>query len=603
MIPEEIHLLKAQGNRAREWDSILVAPGFLPDCVWNNLFVGKCVLGVFTGGEIRVDDSVSLPTGVYGSTIIETEIGDDCLISGVGALANYLVREHSVVYRTDSLIASGNCTFGNGTEIAVGIETGGREVLSFAEITIPLAAAVATRRGDEAFLAGYIDFVRSYVEACKSSWGIVESGGIIRNTTRVEDTYVGGGVLIDGAALVKNCTVLGTEEEPVEISDGAFVRNSCLQWGCEVTSMGIVDDSVLTEHSHVERHGKVTQSIIGPNSGIAEGEVTACLVGPFVGFHHQALLIAAIWPEGKGNVGYGANVGSNHTSKAPDQEIWCGEGTFFGLGVNIKFPSDFSGAPYSIIATGVDTLPQKLEFPFSLINKPGRSLAGVSPAFNEIFPGWVLSDNIYTVKRNEGKYKKRNRARRADFAFDVFRPETIDPMVRARNRLRDPRVAVPKDTKYYTSKDIPGLGKNVLTEDSRKRGIDAYQFYIEYYSLRGLMERIASMLEQGKAVTSAFLYDTESDDPLWEHQRRLLKAEGYHRRSPGENLKRLVEMQERVAADTEQAKVKDDIRGRKIIPDYLETCTQAPDDGFVKQTWEETAKFRDEVESLIDKLD
>ena len=49
------------------------------------------------------------------------------------------------------------------------------------------------------------------------------------------------------------------------------------------------------------------------------------LVGPFVAFHHQALLIAAYWPEGKGNIAYGANVGSNHTGKAPDQEIRPGE--------------------------------------------------------------------------------------------------------------------------------------------------------------------------------------------------------------------------------------------------------------------------------------
>ena len=109
---------------------------------------------------------------------------------------------------------------------------------------------------------------------------------------------------------------------------------------------------MLCEHSHVDRHGKLFDSLLGPNSGVSEGEVsivvsclpqlmctlpmhqvTSCLVGPFVGFHHQALLIACFWPSGKGNIGYGANVGSNHTLKAPDQELWPGEGLFFGLGV------------------------------------------------------------------------------------------------------------------------------------------------------------------------------------------------------------------------------------------------------------------------------
>jgi hypothetical protein len=81
------------------------------------------------------------------------------------------------------------------------------------------------------------------------------------------------------------------------------------------------------------------------------------------------MLIAALWPEGKGNIAAGANVGSNHTSRAPDQEFWPGEGLYVGLGVNIKYPADFTQAPYTIIATGVSTLPQKVAFPFSLINK------------------------------------------------------------------------------------------------------------------------------------------------------------------------------------------------------------------------------------------
>ena len=136
---------------------------------------------------------------------------------------------------------------------------------------------------------------------------------------------------------------------------GSRVVRGLVQWGCEVDSMGFVSNSMMMEHSHVDKHGKVAScpsppiplcsvpslpphfplplcpspfprlspklidSILGHNSGVSEGECTSSLVGPFVGFHHQSLLIASLWPEGKGNVGYGANVGSNHTGKANDQ--------------------------------------------------------------------------------------------------------------------------------------------------------------------------------------------------------------------------------------------------------------------------------------------
>jgi len=595
---EEIVVLESRGNICSDWSRILVVDGFTPSRVAGTVFAGDCVVGAFGDEAVPVGTSVSLPSGIYGSTIVSCEIGDGCLVSGVGVLSNYLLRERSVVFKSGAVTASRACAFGNGREIAIGIETGGREVLSFAELTIPLAAAVATRRGDREFQEAYRAFAKTYIEACGAPFGVIERNGLIRNTSAVEDVYVGEGVGIDGATLVQNCSLLGTAEERTVVGHGAFVRNSCLQYGCEVTSMAIVDDSVLTEHSHVERHGKVTQSIIGPNTGVAEGEVTASLIGPFVGFHHQAMLIAALWPEGKGNVAYGANVGSNHTSKAPDQEIWCGEGFFFGLGVNVKFPSDFTGAPYGLIATAVDTLPQKVTYPFSLINKPDRVHEGVPSAYNEIFPGWVLSDNLYAVLRNEGKYKKRNKARRTAFVFDVFRKDIIEMMVAARDRLD----GVSPVKKLYTDGDIPGLGKNFMLESSRMKGIETYNFFIEYYALQGLAARVTLLLGRGEMGGVESIYEDATDDPNWEYRRSLLHSEGHSERSAAENFERLVEIHEWIARETQRSKERDDIRGKSIIVDYAETNTQAPDDAFVKETWERTARVKAELGALIARL-
>src|SRR5438128_9420533 len=111
--------------------------------------------------------------------------------------------------------------------------------------------------------------------------------------------------------------------------------------------------------------------------------------------------MATMCQEGRVNVAYDANIGSNHTSKAPDQEFRPGEGAFLGLGVNVKFPADFSRAPYTILACGVTTLPQKLMFPFALINIPSTNYPGISLAYNEITPAWLLTDSLYTLKRNE----------------------------------------------------------------------------------------------------------------------------------------------------------------------------------------------------------
>jgi len=597
--PEEIRTLRKQGNRAEDWKKIWVVPNFTPGRVSGSTFTGTCVLGSFKEESVRAVEGLSMPSGIYDSTIADSEIGNHCLIRRVGVVSRMTVGDRAVLYETGELSVSGGCGFGNGRPIPVGPETGGREVLSFAELTIPLAEAVARRRSDAAFLDRYAQFVREYVKACTLPFGVIEPAAVVRFCGKIRNSYIGRGALIDGAIGIENSTVLSSSGESAEVATGAIVRNSCVQWGCEVTTGAIVDNSVLTEHSHAERQAKITHSIIGPNSDIGEGEITSCLVGPFVASHHQSLLIAALWPEGKGNVAHGSNIGSNHTSRAPDQEIWCGEGTFFGLGVNIKFPCDFSESPYSIIATGSETLPpQRIEFPFSLIHHTNEWPQGAAPSYHEILPAWVLSDNLYMLKRNEGKYKKRNKAQRTVFVFDVFRPDTVAKMVRARDRL----AAVEQNKSVYTQKDIPGLGRNYLKEEKRLDSLETYGYFIEYYALCGLKSRIDGWLLDHPPADIARLCGETSDDDEWEFQRKLLADEGYCERGIEENLRRLAAMQETIAQATEDAKHKDDMRGMKIIPDYSEAHRSAAEDGFVRDIRSETEALKREIEALIRRL-
>lgn len=579
---------------AADWSKIRVAEKFNPNHAFDVKLFGECYLGAFEPGEIEVEKGLKLTTGVYNSCLVNAVVEDNALVYNVGLLSNYVVGKGAVVANCKSVTAVAGTAFGNGIELPIAIETGGREVLSYADITIPVAEKVAKSRDNKDLLAEYEAFVKQYVEAVTSPKGIIEEGARVVNTGKVFNAYIGPYAVVDNANKVAEATLLSNKDEKTEVLDGAWVSKSILQWGCEAASMAIVQESVCTEHSHVERHGKVTQSILGPNTGVAEGEVTASLCGPFVGFHHQSLLIAALWPEGKGNVGYGANVGSNHTGKAPDQEIWPGEGTFFGLGCNIKFPSDFTGAPYSIIATGVTALPQKVSFPFSLIITPDAPYPGISPAYNEIAPAWVLSDNIFSVKRNEGKYTKRNKARRTKFVFEVFRPDIVDMMIAARERL-----AGVKETKaIYTDKDIKGLGKNYMKEDARKRAIEAYTFYIQYYALNGLKRVVEKALaENPKTDVNALLLQA-SNDPRWEHERSVLAKE-LPGKGVAELLSMLIEQQEKIARDVQSSKEKDDHRGVRIIPDYAHAHAPAANDGFVKETWKVTQELKANCEKLI----
>jgi len=592
---DEIALLERQGNLCADWSAVAVVEDFSPAGIYHNTFQGICCLGRFDAAPAASIDSIRLNQGILRSIIIDSEIGSGCCICNVGVIGNCVIGGGAVILNCGTITASPRGTFGNGIEIAVGNETGGREIVSFAELTIELAQAVATGREDKGPADDYRLFAGHYLEHCVTPSGYVGANAIIRNTVTIEDSYIGDFCVVTGATLIKNSTLLASSDERTQVSHGAILTDSCVQWGCEITTMALVDKSVLCEHSHVERHGKVTMSVVGPNSGIAEGEVTSCLLGPFVGFHHQSMLIAALWPQGRGNVAYGANIGSNHTSKAPDQEIFCGEGIFFGLGTNVKYPADFSRSPYSIIATGVDTLPQRVGFPFSLINKPVELPAGISPSLNEIIPGWVLAKNIYALRRNEEKFCKRNRARRAIFDFRVFRPDIIDLMIRSRDALK----SIPAVRGVYTANEIDGLGKNFMTESARLAAIDAYEFYMEYYALLKVLDRIESLRAQGGSLDSASVFGAADGDSEWDHARRLIAAEGYGGRALKENLLRLISIVDVIAAATFRSKERDDKRGRNIIPDYDFVNTPAIDDSFVKETMRQSAALTCRIEEIL----
>jgi hypothetical protein len=593
LFTEEIKSLEGAGNQCEDWSRVRVGEGFDWRRVRQNQFHGDVVLGRFAN-RLTLATGVDLPSGVYNSTIANSEVENDALVEDVKLLANTVVGKAAILFDCGRVFCDGETTFGNGFDLPLAIETGGREVPVFAEIDLGLAETIALRRSDRDLLLRWRQAVANYAHQVCSSKNIIENRAIICHTPFVKNAYVGPHAVINGATSLSECTLLSSADEPVLVDSGACVSESIIQWGARVRTHALVERSVLTEHSSVERQGKVFGSLLGPGTAVAEGEVTASLVGPLVGFHHQALLIAALWPEGKGNVSHGANVGSNHTSRAPDQEFWPGEGAFFGLGVTIRYPSDFSQSPYTLIATATTTLPQKLAFPFSLLTPPSTQYSNVPPAFNELIPAWLLSDNLYALKRNEKKFRDRYPGRRLPLETEIIRADLIDMMRSALQRLE----GVKAEKEIYVDKEIEGLGKNYLLEVNRVRAIAAYRFHILLYALLGLKDRVQSLFDQGADQGIEHLLVMPANQPRWENQRRILLEYGNF---PDvlSALRSLPTMLEKAACDVELARRKDDERGRHIIDDYADVHITVDQDPLVIQTWEETRTRQRETEDLI----
>jgi hypothetical protein len=578
---EEIALMEDRGCRADDWTQVQVAQDFDAFRVRRSHFKGHCILGRFTG-DVEVIPGITLPTGIYDCTLINCQVGNDCLLENVRFAANVIVEHQAVLFDVGSITCSGNARFGCGQALKVACEIGGRELPLWAEVTVDEAAVIVRERADAAGQQAVRDAVEKYAKSIASPVTWVRRHAKIRHTERLHDCYVGNSAMIDHALDLSNLAVLSTADEPTSVGGGAAVSDAVLQWGVAVAGNGIVRQSVLLEHSAVDEHATVIQSLIGPNTSITKGEVTASLVGPFVGFHHQSLLIAAYWPEGKGNVAYGAMVGSNHTSRAPDQEIWPGEGTFFGLGCAIRFPTDFSEAPYSVVGMGTSTLPQKMRFPFSLIMVPAdpldESASHVPRAYNELIPAWGLHANAYGLVRTELKFAQRDRAKRHVIDYKVLRPSIMRLVKKAYDRLR----AVKKINTVYLEEDIDGIGKNFLRESTRLEAIEFYSRAMKRYALRVLLaEREGNVQIPGSSELAHELADE-----------LMSKSDG------NERLRLLVEIERANAELVQASKSRDDARGERIIPGYAAAHTPAGQDLVIKSAWERVEKTTNRIRKL-----
>ncbi|CAN0134274.1 unnamed protein product [Ascophyllum nodosum] len=664
---EEIRALQRHGNWATDWSLVRVPEGHIPvERIRGCIFHGAVQLGSLQGAvSLPGGEHCPHPCGVYNSTLAACVVGDGALIKGCSSISRCVIGPGAILLDCGLISCSKprtpthrGCRFANGLAVKVGPETGGRELACYVTMRLAEAAVAVTDRSSSRAVAEQRVEVDAYAELASCEATVIGAEAVLMSCPRVADAFVGTKALLQSCT-VEEATILSTSEEPSRVRDGSTVTSSLLQEGVSVGAGSIVSDSLLMEHSHVDNHGKLTHSILGPDSGVGAGECHHCLLGPFVGFHHQSLLIAAVWPHGRGNVAYGANVGSNHTSRQADQEIWPGEGVFFGLSSVIKFPANYSESPFSIVASGVACLPQRVAFPFCLINSPERSFMGVPSALNHLRPGWVLTESMYTIVRNEDKYRRRAKARRNRVDWPIFRPSTVRLMADARARLvaagggkeeiyvGDHDVEdVGKKEIYVGDRDVAGLGKNFMTEGSRREGIAAYTLHLRRYALRGLLSRleasgpplslpfllasfssmgdcekeksqggagrmpppVENALETARLLTLVESWspslgpaDTESEE--WELQQSLLETEyGGSDRSVKSLMEELISIEAQVAKAVETSKAKDDRRGAQVIPGYADAHTPAKLEKPVELAYAQRAEIERTVQVVMSHL-
>lgn len=540
--------LERQGCACGDWTRVRVHEGFDPAAVRESTFEGDVLLARFSG-TVMLPGHVSLATGIRRAHVRDSVIGN-CCIHDVGLVVRQIVHDAATLFRVGSLVASGTSGFATGHVVRVGLESSGRAIPIFAEMDLELATWLAEHPGPSPEREAFEEALAQHVEAVRHRVGVVGEGASILNTDTVRNAWIGPHARIDGAQLVRDAAILSSIDAPSMVRDGAMVEHAVLQQGTHARSHAIVRSALLLERSGVSRHAKLTQAVLGANTEVQEGEVTSSLLGPLVGFHHQSLLIAALWPEGRGNVGHGAAIGSNHTGRTADQEIRPGEGQFFGLSCLVKFPANFQDAPWTLVASGTQVPPGRFSLPFSLVrNQPGDDKPLASP-------GWMWLHNAWALERAEAKLRDRDRTR----SRVCDRPFLHENLLRQVEQAREALLNSPA-WKTVGAESLPEAGMCRVSEADRNAGVDAYTECLRLAALR------------------AFLAGDPSPIARWA---REFLAREFPGQEPQTLLAHLPGLERLWVRRVRKSRERDGARGRTVFDDYDQVHPDERDDEVIK---------------------
>ncbi len=476
----EIDILIEQDCWADDFSLIEVAEGFDATRVSHTRFSGKIQIG-------RLQNTRTLPGNLAASASIaharlhNCVIGNDVFIHNINqALANMIIADEVIIWNVDSLLTDGETTFGNGTEITVINEAGGREVPIFEELPGQLAYMIALYRHRPAFQDKIKEIIAAYCATLKSDIGYVGRGSILTNCGNLRNLRIGPAATLDGAVRLTNTTINSGPEDPAYIGPAVITENAIISAGAKVTDGVILENCFVGQGVHLKKQFTAENSIFLANFEGFQGEACSLFAGPYTVTHHKStLLIAGL--VSFFNAGSGTNQ-SNHLYKlGPGLQGVLERGCKTASDGYVMWPARIG--PFTLIKGRHYSNVDSSDLPFSyLLEFEGQSF--LMPGYNLIGVGPV---------RDGAKWPRRERRRAAkhlDFIIhDVFSPYTVQKMIDARARLEN-LLAGSQDS--YTGQFE--YGRTIIKKSSLENGLQFYRLGIDAYLGRAIMCRLSDKL-------------------------------------------------------------------------------------------------------------
>ena len=408
---QEIEALVRNRNTSDDWNKIFVSPAFNPELVKNCKFHGLIRIGKLEPFYLEFHN-LRMPVGLYNSTIISCDFGNNVCIDNVNYLSHYIIGNEVMIANVNELATTDHAKFGNGiikdgeeekTRVWMELcnENGGRSVIPFNGMLPGDAWLWSKYRNDAELLDKFKTFTENRFDKQRGYYGKIGDRTVIKNCKILKDVWVGTDAYFKGANKLKNLTVNSDEKRTSQIGEGCEIVNGIVGYGCRIFYGVKAVRFVMSSHSQLKYGARLINSYLGNNSTISCCEVLNSLIFPAHEQHHNNSFLCAALIMGQSNMAAGATIGSNHNSRAADGEIVAGRGFWPGLCVSLKHNSKF--ASYCIIAKGDFPAELNIPVPFSLVSHD------VSNNKIMVMPAYWFMYNMYALARNARKYVERDR--------------------------------------------------------------------------------------------------------------------------------------------------------------------------------------------------
>ena len=475
LTPEEVSRLRLQMCTAADWSEIEVAEGFSTDHVFYTRFSGRIRIGAFRK-EFILAGGMKKHSGLYHATLHNVTVGNDCCIENVkNYIANYNIGDGSFIENVDIILTDGMSSFGNGVEVSVLNETGGREVMIYDRLSAQQAYVMALYRHRPQLVARLREIIGKYVASVSSPTGTIGSGVTIADAGYIKNVRIGDCCKIEGTARLKNGSINSNAEAPVHIGVGVIGDDFIISSGSSVEDGVTFSRCFIGQACRLGHTYSASDSLFFSNCQGENGEACAIFAGPYTVTHHKStLLIAGMFSFM--NAGSGSNQ-SNHMYKlGPIHQGIMERGAKTSSDSYLLWPAKI-GAFSLVMGRHVSHLDTS-NLPFSyLIEQQSTSY---------IFPGVNLK-SVGTI-RDARKWPKRDGRTGPDILdcinYNLLSPFTVQKMFRALDILEGILAASGEVSDVYSY-----MGAKIRSS-SLKNGIRYYNIAINKFLGNSIIKRL-----------------------------------------------------------------------------------------------------------------